>query len=305
MSKIIMMTGLPASGKSTRAEEIMIESGNTVRLNKDLIRKMLHFGKFTGKNEGMTNDAEKNLVKYFINEGKNVIIDDTNMGERYLERWSSLSIQMGASFEVISITTPLEECIIRDKNRDETVGKEVIINMARRAGTQEAFAEKEIIVDLDGTLCNTDHRLHFVKNIREGIDECRLGNCDVAVIHTHKKDWKSFFSALDKDTLRNDVFKQVQEYVDDGAEIVLVSGRPDNYKKETITWLKKNNIKYKTLIMRRTTDKRDDDIVKQDILDNYFEKDRIVAVFDDRPRVIRMWKNNDLNVIDVGKGEEF
>lgn len=57
--------------------------------------------------------------------------------------------------------------------------------------------------------------------------------------------------------------------------------------------------------MRRAKDSRPDTEVKQDILDQYFKKELIDVVIDDRPSVIRMWRSNGLEVLDVGKGEEF
>jgi hypothetical protein len=58
--------------------------------------------------------------------------------------------------------------------------------------------------------------------------------------------------------------------------------------------------------MRRADDMRDDTIVKKQMLDTYFpDTSKIEAVIDDRPPVIRMWRENGLNVIDVGKGIEF
>lgn len=58
MAKLTIMRGLPASGKSTKAKELL-SVGNTVRINKDLLRTMLHFDTFTGRNEGMTRDAAR------------------------------------------------------------------------------------------------------------------------------------------------------------------------------------------------------------------------------------------------------
>src|SRR4051812_38724625 len=81
MAKLIIMQGLPASGKSTKAKELL-EHGNTVRLNKDLLRTMLHFDKFTGRNEGLTQDAALFLADNFLEKDINVIIDDTNFNPR-------------------------------------------------------------------------------------------------------------------------------------------------------------------------------------------------------------------------------
>ena len=59
-----MLRGISGSGKSTRAKELMLEHGNLVRINRDLLREMLHFGKWSGKNEGLVVDVEKGLVGF-------------------------------------------------------------------------------------------------------------------------------------------------------------------------------------------------------------------------------------------------
>jgi hypothetical protein len=50
-----------------------------------------------------------------------------------------------------------------------------------------------------------------------------------------------------------------------------------------------------------THDKREDTEVKQAMLDRYFsDRSKIALVIDDRPSVMRMWRENGLNVVDVG-----
>src|SRR3990167_6643734 len=130
MSKLLMLSGLPASGKSTYAEEKLKEWGNGVRLNKDLLRKMLHFDKFTGRNEGLTNDAEMALARYYLTHNVNVIIDDTNLGETHRQRWLGLSKECNAKWETHRMKTTMQECIYRDIARPNPVGTDVIRHMA-------------------------------------------------------------------------------------------------------------------------------------------------------------------------------
>jgi hypothetical protein len=61
------------------------------------------------------------------------------------------------------------------------------------------------------------------------------------------------------------------------------------------------------LYMRKAGDYRSDDIVKEEIFNKYFGdvKDRVLCVFDDRPRVIRMWRRIGIPVFDCGLGVEF
>lgn len=284
MPSLIIMRGLPASGKTTKAEEIARDNGNCVRLNKDLLRKMLHFDKFTDKNEAMTNAAEMALARMFLESNKNVIIDDTNLNTKVFQKWESLAGELDLEFHVFPINTPIWECVRRDKIRNNSVGQDVIINMARKNGLYFS-SRKDIICDIDGTLCDISDRVHLVKG-------------------TEKKDWDAFFANIPNDKPRWEIINQIKA-LDHFFNIVLVSGRPEDYKKETIEWLKKHEVPYETLIMRRTNDKRDDTVIKKEILDTYFKIENIQSVFDDRPRVIKMWKENGLDVIDVGDGVEF
>ena len=278
------MVGLPASGKSTRAKELMEADGNAIRLNKDLIRTMLHFDKFNGKNESLTRDAEIALADYFLNHGKNVIIDDTNLNPKTYNGWKELARPYGHKFEEVKMETSWSECIDRDAKRDGKVGRDVITGMARQYGMYDS-KKKDIICDIDGTLCDLTHRLKYVKGVE-------------------KKDWKSFFENISKDKPRQEVIDKLWK-MSKKCTINLVSGRPDTYRDATVTWLKENDVPYQFLLMRRADDKRDDTEVKRDFLNRYFRKDNIELVIDDRPRVIRMWQEEGLKVDDVGKQIEF
>lgn len=293
MSKMIIMQGLPASGKSTRAKEIVEAEGNTVRINKDLLRTMLHFDKFTGKNEGATRDAARVLAKHFLSlphGGANVVVDDTNLNPGTLQSWKDLAKEVGAKIQYERIETPYHICLQRDRDREKHVGDHVITGMALQYGFYPKPDKGVVLCDLDGTLCDIKHRLPFVKNIPEG----------------GKKDWKSFFAAIPKDKVRQDVLEMVQGYASKGHQIFFVSARPDTYRGPTEKWLFENYAApYAGLIMRPGHDSRDDELVKGEMYDKYFSKFPTEAVIDDRPRVIRMWRAKGLNVIDVGAGVEF
>lgn len=283
MGKLIIMQGLPASGKSTKAKEIMKADGNCIRLNKDLLRTMLHFDEFNGKKESLTRQASRTLATEFLKD-KNVIIDDTNLNTKTLQSWKDLANEVGAKVEVVKMDTDWRECVERDSKRQNKVGKNVIVQMARQWGLYY-FDKQEVICDIDGTLCDISERLHYVKSQEE-------------------KDWKSFFANISNDKPREEIISKVKE-LSKQYSICLVSGRPEDYRKETEEWMAKYEVPYDVLIMRRKGDKRPDDIVKREFLQSYFDKDNIVLVIDDRPRVIRMWQEEGLKVEDVGTGEEF
>jgi predicted kinase len=293
MAKMTIMRGLPASGKSTKAKELL-SVGNTVRINKDLLRTMLHFDTFTGRNEGHTRDAARKLADWYLTNGVNVIIDDTNLNEGTVQSWKDLAKIHDAKIEYVDCTdVSVEECIERDSQREKRVGKTVIQKMAlQHLGYLKG--ENVVICDLDGTLCDIEHRLHFVSG--------------------ENKDWKSFFEHMMSDKLRTDVVAKVRDALagwSPQAKLIFVSARPENYRAFTMDWLFDHLLgtgletRFTALIMREAGDKRPDTLVKGDIYDKYLKDLNIVKVFDDRPSVIRMWREKGLEVEDVGKGIEF
>jgi predicted kinase len=281
-----MMRGLPASGKSTRAEEIIKEGGEFFRVNRDLLRTMLHCDVWSGKREGTTIDSAQMLVGNLLSQGKNVIIDDTNLGEKHETMWRIMADNFGAKFEIIDMMKDVSvyECIERNNKRDKDVPTSVIEGMAVQYGY--AGLDKIIVVDIDGTVADCTHRVHHVKG--------------------DKKDWKAFFADMADDTPREDVYHQaVTEANANQAIILFVSARPEDYRDVTEQWLRENGMGGHRLLMRRKGDKRPDTEVKADIYNRYLKQYNIIKVYDDRPSVIEMWREYGLEVEDVGNGEEF
>ncbi len=145
----------------------------------------------------------------------------------------------------------------------------------------------DIIFDLDGTLADCQHRIHLVRD--------------------KPKNHREFFKQCINDTLITDVAR-LSWNLSIMYSIYLVSGRSDECRKETEEWLVKNHISrhYKALYMRKQGDYRDDSIVKQEILNEYWPGERkkdIFAIFDDRDRVVAMWRANGLRCYQVASGD--
>lgn len=131
-----------------------------------------------------------------------------------------------------------------------------------------------IIVDLDGTLCDSSHRVHFVQK--------------------KPKDWESFYKQCVNDKPNLWCLKICQAFQDMDHEILFVTGRPEKYREITNRWLVHNvtgSVLCGHLLMRPTGDFRVDTEVKKEIYDKYI-KDRFSILFclDDRPQVARMWR---------------
>ena len=290
-----MLRGLPASGKSSLAKEIMKGGGNYYRVNRDHLREMMYFSDWRGSREAMVISVEQlAATQILVAQGANLIIDDCNLGQKHEDLWRTFLTKLGElnnfryNFEIRVVDTPLEECIARDAARERTVGRSVIVGMAMQYGLYNP--KRVILCDLDGTIANLDHRLHYVPK-EEGA----------------KKDWKSFFAEIPNDTLIDKTAQMVQAGIDDGCELFYISARPENYREVTEEWLERVGAPDATaLFMRRAHDKREDSLIKKELLNAYFpEKSVIECVFDDRPRVIRMWREEGLYVEDCGDGIEF
>lgn len=298
MSKILMLKGLPRSGKTTWAKKFVLQSGNYVRVNRDDLRAMLHAGKWSPRNESITIDVQNAIVTTLINIHRNVIIDDTNLGKSDYDRWSNFSKRIGAEFAVKEFKSDINTLITRDNHSDPTErrGRHVIERMALLHGYFELKPQSVVLCDIDGTISDCEHRRHHVQK--------------------EPKDWKGFFSAMGDDTLRQSTFTLLKQAAAEGKTIIFLSARPENYRAVTESWLLKydmspihsqrgTSVEYLTLLMRQENDTRADTIVKQQILDKFFDKEQIAHVIDDRPSVLRMWQSNGLKTIDVGKGVEF
>ena len=141
------------------------------------------------------------------------------------------------------------------------------------------------VFDVDGTLMDINHRRHYVSG--------------------EKKDWKSFFDYMQFDTINDHVFHLAHALYNDGYDIVVVSGRNERHREITEQQLAFGKLEYKILIMRPDDNYEPDHVFKKEILDKMREAgiDPQFAV-DDRPTVVRMWRDNGIPVFDVGGWDE-
>lgn len=147
------------------------------------------------------------------------------------------------------------------------------------------------IFDLDGTLANNKHRQ--------------------AILETDDPDkWDKFNLACDKDSPNYPVIYTYHSLINSGAEIWIFSGRSDIAKSLTVDWLKKYANIHITendpkLVMRPQADNSPDEVLKKSWYDNMMheDKERLVAVFDDRNKVVQMWRDSGVACFQVAPGD--
>lgn len=131
MSKVIILRGLPASGKSTWARYFVRNNDNWIIVNKDQLRDMLHDGMFKeGVTEKVVLKVRDSIIRDALKNGVNVIVDDTNLKAFHIKTIKGLA--EGHEVEVKDFDVPLEVCIVRDDVRAKKVGSDVIRDMWTR-----------------------------------------------------------------------------------------------------------------------------------------------------------------------------
>ncbi len=150
---------------------------------------------------------------------------------------------------------------------------------------REPSSTRVIIFDIDGTLANVDHRLHHLER--------------------RKKDWDAFFAAAPKDEPHDEiVYLNRLLWEDEDNRIIVVTGRPDDQRDDTVAWLDRHAIRYHDIFFRRRNDHREDSVVKADILDAIRRRHgEPYLVFEDRSRVVKMWRDNGIRCLQVAPGD--
>lgn len=279
MPKIIILKGLPASGKSTWAKETIKKHPNQYkRINKDDLRAMIDAGIWSKDNERQILLARNLLIGIFLAEGKDVIVDDTNLHPKHVKEITEF---FDVDVEVKFFDVELDECIKRDKARENSVGEKVIRDMynqflkppAPQLVPIDENLPTAIICDIDGTLAKMTGRSPY----------------DYTKVMT--------------DIPNRDVDRLVQALNNIGAVIILVSGRDGFCREDTEKWLYKYEIPYDHLYMRPEGNKENDAIIKKRIYDeNIKDKFNVLCVLDDRDRVVSMWRSIGLTCLQVDYG---
>lgn len=129
--KLILLVGIPGSGKTTYAKKYIEQAANTIHLSSDTIRKELYGDEsIQGNPRDVFSLMQKRAIEA-LNNGRNVLYDATNITRK--DRASIINIcPKFAKIECHIIWAPIETCIERDGNRDRTVGKEVIDRILKR-----------------------------------------------------------------------------------------------------------------------------------------------------------------------------
>ena len=145
--------------------------------------------------------------------------------------------------------------------------------------------KQTIIFDVDGTIADVEHRRYHVTQ--------------------QPTDWKSFKEATQFDTPVQWVCDIAKKHIAQGDDVAFFSARNEEQRSLTEAqideWIGKG---HKGLFLRPDGDFRPDEVFKSELADKFEEfGGKIDVVYDDRNKVVAMWKARGINVVQVAEGD--
>jgi hypothetical protein len=122
------------------------------------------------------------------------------------------------------------------------------------------------VLDIDATLSDTRHRLHFLER--------------------RPKDWDGFFEAGKDDAPLHEGLA-IAGSLARGHEIVYLTGRPERLRKDTEEWLRRHGFPPGRVLMRRDADRRPSVLLKLDRLRRLAAERKVAILIDDDVAVCR------------------
>lgn len=283
--KIVVLQGVPACGKTTWANEYVKNHKDTVIVSRDSIRESTGVY-WVPEREGYISQVEEMQIRTAITSGLNVIIDATNLNPKTIAKWEALAAETQAEIEYKKFTISYKEALARDeargKNGGRAVGKETIRRFfknyfpemltdmcdSRPIKMENVTKTPIVLCDIDGTVALRNNRSPYdLSKVSEDSFDPRMRRLLITLGFSFR--------------------------------IIFLSGREgtEQCRRDTEEWLTDNFKRHDNglgweLIMRKKGDRRNDAVIKEEIYDNEISPNYdVVCVFDDRDRVVKMWRD--------------
>lgn len=278
-NKIIVLQGCPCSGKSTYAQNVKDE--NTVVVNLDTIRMELSGGKFSFEHEKEALEIEEQMVRTAIENGKDAMIDATNLNPNKIVTWKALATELDCPIEFKMFYIPFAEAMKRSKARRDAGGLYINKNVMR------SFYQRYFPEQYKQEL--TDQRV--IREPNGALPNCVICDLDATLaLHQGREpfDW----SLIETDKIDTRLRYLLNCFMADGIPVMFVTGRNNSARKATLEWLEKNLIFKEWKLFTR--DDRDfshgDDYKEKVYHENIEGKYNVLCVFEDSNKCVKRWR---------------
>ena len=291
MSKLVIIRGLPGSGKSTWAKAWVNEDPiNRVRLNWDDMRNMM--GPYwvpERENTNVLKELREKFLKHMMERNWDIVCDNMNLNPKEIEFYENIVKEFNEdghpyTIEFKDFFISVEECIRRDAMRANPIGEKTIKSLfhkymplivgsehRKKIESQPTYrADKPdcIIVDMDGTLA-------FNLSGRSFFDDIDMIKYDTPLLAT-----VSILRAMKMTGTCN---------------IFIVTGRSEKSREATEVWLTENNIPFDKVFMREDGDFSHSNDFKQKVYeDNIKNNYNVLFVLDDDTKCMKMYQEQGL-----------
>jgi len=285
------MRGLSGSGKTTYAKTL-----DAVRVSRDDIRAELtgRSDKFAGDNkfEAQVTRVQKERVRDALIARRDVVIDDTNLIDKFAVEWLNMAHDYGHAYDVLLADTSLDIALYRNATREDAVPESVIrrqwskwVNIGEIHPTHpfvdwsmhvpDPNKTRVFAVDLDGTLC---------------LNETGMSPYDPA--------------HYPLDTPNPALLVVLDALGAQRIPWIVTTGRDEEYRSVCEGWLYRHGLSPEAIFMRPRGDNRRDDVVKAEMYNKHIRGIYdLMAVFDDRQRVVDMWRARGINCWQTAPGQ--
>jgi len=291
MSKIYVLIGAPAFGKSVMARKMHDEDPTKVIVSRDEIRSAR--GKYWIENqEDYISDIEEFEIRAAIKHGLSPIIDATNLNPKTMNKWEQLSVELGVDLEKIFLPyIPFAEALARDIKRGQkggrAVGEKTLRSFYKRYYWDQY--EKEMYGDK-----------HPSDKPNDGLPPAVIFDLDFTIMYRQNRG-PFEYSKADTDILDPKAEWIINRWISDGITPIFLTGRDNS--EESINAIRKalniqkikklDDVYYPYIILGRNPgDRRTSMIVKEELYETEVKgKYNVLMAFDDDQEVVDMYKS--------------